>query len=331
MSIRETLLLGRAEVRRLLSMADALRVVEPAFAAHGRKETRMPAKIYLDLPEFGGDFRAMPAYIPSLKAAGMKWVSSHSRNPGQGRPAVIAVLILSDPETAEPLAVMDATFLTLMRTGAAGGIAAKVLSRADSTCLALIGAGVQSHAQLEAIRSVRAITSVRLHDPNPAARESFHARFQGAGLEITDAPTAAEAVEGADIIVTTTPSRRPVVNRSHLADGVHINAIGADAPGKQELDEAILRDAQVFVDDRQQTFHSGEVNVPLSQGRLKAEEIQGTLGEVVAGTIQGRTSRAAVTVFDSTGLAVQDMAVARAVYERAVEQKAGITFPLACE
>jgi len=332
MSIRETLFLGRAEVRRLLPMDTALRVVEAAFAAHGRGETRMPAKIYLDLPEFQGDFRAMPAYIPSLGAAGVKWVSSHSANPARGLPAVIAVLILSDPESAEPLAVMDATHITLMRTGAAGGVAARHLSREDSRVLALVGAGVQSHAQLAAIRLVRPIRQVRLSDPNQAAVKVFMDAF-GADpeLEITVCGETREAVAGADIVVTTTPSRKPVVQRDWIADAVHINAIGADAVGKQELATAILQDARVFIDDREQALHSGEVNVPVSSGDWNADNLAGSLGEVVAGLGQGRTRGGGITVFDSTGLAVQDMAVARAVYDRAAREGVGTALPLVTE
>lgn len=332
MPIRETLFLGRGDVRRLLSMETALPVVESAFAAHGRGETRMPPKIYLDLPEFKGDFRAMPAYIPSLNAAGVKWVSSHTANPERGLPAVIAVLILSDPETAEPLAIMDATHLTLMRTGAAGGVAARYLSREDSHVLALVGAGVQSHAQLDAIRLVRPVRQVRLSDPNQAAVQSFMDHF-GADpeLEITICGDGREAVAGADIVVTTTPSRKPVVRRDWLGDAVHINAIGADAMGKQELETAILQDARVYIDDREQALHSGEVNVPVSSGAWSADNLAGSLGEVVAGLAEGRTRGGGLTVFDSTGLAVQDMAVARAVYDRAVKEGVGQALPLATE
>jgi alanine dehydrogenase len=332
MSVRETLFLGRADVRRLLSMETVLPVVEAAFAAHGREETRMPPKIYLDLPEFKGDFRAMPAYIPSLKAAGVKWVSSHTANPEKGLPAVIAVLILSDPETAEPLAVMDATHITLMRTGAAGGVATRHLAREDSSVLALVGAGVQSHAQLDAIRLVRPIRQVRLADPNPAAIKLFMEHFgDDSALEIVTCKETREAVAGADIVVTTTPCRKPVVERAWVENGTHINAIGADAVGKQELETAILRDARVFIDDREQALHSGEVNVPVSQGQWSADQIAGSLGAVVAGRSPGRREAGDITVFDSTGLAVQDMAVARAVYDLALETKTGQTLPLAGE
>ncbi|MFQ5767191.1 MAG: ornithine cyclodeaminase family protein [Acidobacteriota bacterium] len=329
MPIRETLILGRQDIRRLLDMGTALQVVEAAFASHGRGETRMPAKIYLDLPEFAGDFRAMPAYLPALKAAGVKWVSSHSGNPRRGLPAVVAVLILSDPETAEPLAVMDATLLTLLRTGAAGGVAARHLSREDSSVLALVGAGAQSHAQLDAVRRVRPIRKVKLFDPDPQAVQRLKRRFKDADLEILTCPTVREAVDQAHIVATTTPSRKPVVEREWIAAGTHLNAMGADAPGKQELHPQILLDGEVFIDDPHQARHSGEINVPLAGGVLKMKQLRGTLGEVVAGRHPGRSRPEAITVFDSTGLAVQDLAVARAVYDAAVKSGVGQSFPLA--
>jgi alanine dehydrogenase len=331
MSICETLFLGRADVQKLLSMEKVLEVVEAVLAAHGRQETRMPAKIYLDLPEYHGDFRAMPAYIPSFKVAGVKWVSSYTDNPKRGLPAVIATLILSDPVTAQPLAVMDATYITLMRTGAASGVATKYLARKNAHILALIGVGVQSHAQLEAIRLVRPVDEVRLYDPSQASLQAFHRHFDPAGLKLVNCESAQKAVEGADVVVTATPSRQPIVWRGWVTGGTHFNAIGADAPGKQELDGRILKDALVFVDDEHQAFHSGEVNVPLATGELHPEEVHGTLGQVVAGLIGGRTDDGAITVFDSTGLAVQDLAVAKALYDHALKDGAGHRLPLVCQ
>jgi len=326
--MRETLFLGRDDVRGLLTMEMALEVVERAFAAHGRGETRMPAKIYLDLPEVGGDFRAMPAHLPSLGATGVKWVSSHSRNPARGLPAVLAVLILSDPETAEPLAVMDATHLTLMRTGAAGGLATKWLARADTPTVAFVGAGVQSFAQLDAIRLVRKITTVKIHDPIAAAATRLAAHATASGITAEILADAASAVHEADVIVSTTPSRVPLVDHADVRAGTHLNAIGADAPGKQELDPALLRAAQIFVDDEEQAFHSGEINVPLASGALERDSIAGTLGAVIAGRAPGRADDTAITVFDSTGLAVQDMACARAVYDAALAAGVGRSLPL---
>ncbi len=327
MAIRDTLLLTRSEVRQLLDMEMALAAVDAAFLAHGRGEARMPSKIYLDLPEYHGDFRAMPAYIPGLKSAGMKWVSSYTANPSKGLPAVIAVFILSDPETAEPLAIMDATFITLMRTGAAGGIAAKHLARADASIAALVGAGAQSHTQLDALLRVRPIRTVRVYDPHTASIAALVNEFAGRGVTFETATSVEQAVRGAHVIVTTTPSHAPVVERAWVSEGSHISAIGADAPGKQELESAILGAARVFVDDLEQASHSGEINVPLASGVFRSEQIAGTLGQVLAGKVPGRLSDRDITVFDSTGLALQDVATARAVYDRAVREKVGTTIP----
>lgn len=327
MAIRDTLVLTRSEVKKLLDMEATLAAVETAFLAHGHGEARMPSKIYLDLPEYQGDFRAMPAYLPALKSAGMKWVSSYTANPAKGLPAVIAVFILSDPETAEPLAIMDATYITLMRTGAAGGIAAKHLALPDAKIAALIGAGAQSHTQLDALLTVRAIDTVRIYDPHTALVQALAAEFPGRGVTFETAASVEEAVEGAHVIVTTTPSHTPVVKHAWVADGAHINAIGADAPGKQELDAETLCAARVFVDDVEQASHSGEVNVPLTTGTFRPEQIAGTLGAVLAGKVPGRISPKDITVFDSTGLALQDLATARAVYDRALAEGLGVAIP----
>lgn len=311
----ETLILGADDVRRLLTIEVAVAAVEEAFAAHGRGETIMPPKVYLPLERHEGDFRAMPAYLSGT--AGVKWVNAHPRNPVKhGLPSVMGVLIYSDPETAAPLAVMDATLITAYRTGAAAAVAAKHLARRDAATVGLVGCGVQAATALQALRSAIAVQQLLLFDLSKEAIDRFQQRHGGAIAKIGD-------VAACDIVCTTTPSRMPVVRREMVRDGTHINAMGADAPGKQELDPRILADARLFLDDMTQACESGEVNVPLHKGELKREQIAGTLGEVVAGLKPGRRSDSEITVFDSTGLAVQDLAVARRVYEAARERKIG--------
>lgn len=311
----ETLILGADDVRKLLTIEDAVAAVEEAFAAHGRGETIMPAKVYLPLERHEGDFRAMPAYLNGT--AGVKWVNAHPHNPRRhGLPAVMGVLIYSDPETAAPLAIMDATRITAFRTGAAAAVAAKHLARKSATSVGLVGCGVQAGAALAALRTVFPVQQLLLFDLSKEAIDRFQQRHGGAIGKIGD-------VAACDIVCTTTPSRMPVLRREMIRDGTHVNAMGADAPGKQELDPRILAGARVFLDDMTQACESGEVNVPLHDGAFKREQIAGTLGEVVAGLKPGRETDAQITVFDSTGLAVQDLAVARRVYEAARAQGIG--------
>jgi alanine dehydrogenase len=326
--------LNDADVASLLSVEDALPLVEAAFAATARGEAQMPPKTYLTFPEHGGDLRAMPASLPKLPGlerayAGVKVVNSHPGNPARGLPTVMATLVLNDPETGAPLAVMSAGRLTDLRTGAAGGVAAKYLSRADAATLGLVGCGRQAITQWMAVAAVRPIREVLVAGATREEAEAFCGRQApfAARLDRTGAGPSAgrprfravpvDEAAGADVVVTTTPGRSPVVRAEWLRPGAHVNAIGADAPGKQELETAALRKTRVFVDHPAQAFHSGEVNVPLSTGSLAETDIAGSLGDVIVGKTPGRRSPEEITLFDSTGLAVQDVSVAGWVFQQA--------------
>lgn len=310
-----TRVLTQSELRPLLGMETAVPAIEEIFAAHGRGETLMPVKVYLNLEEHHGDFRAMPSYAAG--AAGVKWINAHPENPQRhGLPSVIGMYILNDPATALPLAVMDATYLTAVRTGVAAAVASKYLARSGSSTLGLIGCGAQAPMLLEAHRFVFPELEVVCADRSETAAASFAAEH---GCRVGTLREAA----GCDIVCTATPSRRPIVERAWVRSGAHVNAMGADAPGKQELDVAILREARVVLDDVAQASESGEVNVPLHRGDLDPSAIGLTLGRVVAGLEPGRRTDDEITVFDSTGLAVQDLALARVVYRRATGENVG--------
>lgn len=312
----------RSEIQELLSMDEALKAVEYAFKLQAEGKAVMPPKLYLDLPEHKGDFRAMPAYIDG--SAGIKWVSVYPDNWRRKLPTVLATIILCDPDSGCSLAIMDGTYITEIRTGAAGGVAVKYLAKRDSSVVGIIGAGVQARTQLLAIGEVLPrIEDVKVFDQHKDASLKY-AEEMGAKLNmnIRCVETIQEATE-ADVIITTTPSRKPIVSRQHIRRGAHINAIGADAKGKQELEGQLLKNGKVFVDDIEQASHSGEVNVPLSQGLMKVEEIYGTLGEVVADIKKGRENDQEITIFDSTGLAIQDVICARVVYEKVRGRHAG--------
>jgi ornithine cyclodeaminase/alanine dehydrogenase len=315
----KTLILTREDARSILTMEAALPAVEAAFAAHGRGEAIMPPKLYLPLEMHQGDFRAMPSYLGG--SAGVKWINMHPYNPVRhGLPSVLGVYILSDPETAHPLAVMDGTVMTSFRTGAAAAVASKYLAVRSPATVGFIGCGVQARSMLDAHRLLYGGFRAVMYDALPEAAEKFAREAGGFTASVDQAASC-------DIVCTSTPARSPVVYRSFIGISTHINAMGADAPGKQELDPRILAEATVVVDDLTQASESGEVNVPLHRGELQKSKISGTLGEVVAGKKAGRAGTE-ITVFDSTGLAVQDLVLARLLYEQARRRGAGVDVDL---
>ena len=308
--------INEKQVKELLKMNETVEVVEKAFKLYALGECVMPPKLYLDLPQFNGDFRAMPAYIDGV--AGIKWVSVYPDNSEHGLPTVIATIILSDSNTSVPLALVDGTYLTNARTGAAGGVAAKYLARKDSSVMGLIGAGAQARTQLLATKyAVPGIQQVNVYDPKMSTARSFAFDMsEQIGVNIVVVNSVEEAAQS-DIVVTTTPSRSPVLLKKHVRPGTHINAIGADAEGKQELETGLMQVSKIVVDDMAQACHSGEVNIPVSCGAICEADIYCSLGEVVAGIRRGRESDQEITIFDSTGLAIQDLACAKLVYEKA--------------
>ena len=319
----KTLILTQSQIRHLLDMPAVLKAVENAFRAYGKNLIQMPAKVYLHLEKYNGDFRAMPAYIKGIEASGIKWVNVHPKNKRFGLPSVMALIILSDPQNGFPVCIMDGTLITNLRTGAAGAAAAKKLARKDSSIIGLVGCGAQARTQLWALNELFKIKSVfvwghKLEDCGRFLKDTKHL-----GLNVKIAAKISDCVRQADIVVTTTPSRKPLVKFEWIKEGAHINAIGADAKGKEELEPELLKKAKIVVDDWEQASHSGEINVPVSKGVLTRKDVHGTLGEVIAGRKPGRTNPKETTVFDSTGLAIQDLAVAQLVYKRAVEKNAG--------
>lgn len=316
-------ILTGAEILQILDMDLALTAAAEAFRAYGEGRVNMPPKSYLQLAR--GDFRAMYGSLTLEKEiCGLKWVNVHPANPQRGLPTVMAKIILNDPETALEVADMDGTYITNYRTGAAGGLAARYLARPEASTVGVIGAGVQARMQLAALCKVRDIREVTIFNRNlgraQALMEELASRYD---LQVRVAEHPQEAVQGKDILVTTTASTRAMVQADWVSPGTHINAIGADAAGKQELDPAILSQAKVIVDDLAQAQHSGEINVALSLGLFSPGQIHACLGEVVVGRKPGREDPEEITIFDSTGLVIQDLSLGYAVLQAAQERGLG--------
>ncbi len=305
-----TLVLRGSDVRALLDMRSTITAVEQAFLDYGQGHAEMPPKAYLVVE--GGDFRAMPAALPG--AAGVKWVNVHPGNPSSnGLPTVMAIIIYSDPATGYPLAIMDATDITAFRTGAAAAVASKYLARRDSRTLGIVGAGKQAQTQLLAHVQLFRFDMIKVYDISPEAVKRFASLFP-------EYPVQAASIQetvSSDIVCTVTPARAPFLKREWLHPGTHINAVGADAEGKEELEPDALDGAMVVVDDVRQASAAGEINVPVSKGLFHVEDIYAELGQIVAGNKPGRQNPNQVTIFDSTGIGIEDIAIARLIYEKA--------------
>lgn len=309
-----TLVLTRADVERVATMELAVSAVERAFAAFGRGEATMPPKVYLPIADHDGDFRAMPSRLGD--SAGIKWVNVHTQNRRRfGLPTVMAVYVLNDPANAFPLAVMDGTLLTSLRTGAAGAVASKHLAQRSPKTIGFIGCGAQAYTLHGTHRVVFDGHESLAYDRNEATAAAFADQV---GARVVPLEEAA----GADIVCTATPSRAAFVKAEWIHGGAHINAMGADAPGKQELATELLKSAAVYIDDIHQATGSGEINVPLAAGDFKVDDLAGTLGELVAGLLP-KPDLSTTTVFDSTGLAIQDVSLARAIYDTARTRSIG--------
>ncbi|MDO8492005.1 MAG: ornithine cyclodeaminase family protein [Dehalococcoidia bacterium] len=305
----DTLLLTSNDLAGLLDMKEVIGVVEQSFKDYATGKAQMPSKVYLRVEK--GDFRAMPGAVPG--AVGMKWVNVHPLNRNLGLPTVMGIILYSDPHSGYPLAIMDAADITAYRTAATSAIASKYLARPESRSLGLIGAGRQAHMHLLSHAAIFTLDAVKVYDVRPEAAEAFVRHFPQFNVK----STSAEEALASDIVCTLTPATAPVVKASWVKPGTHINAVGADAPGKEELEPGILNRARVVVDDVAQACHAGEINMPVRQGLFRKEQIWASLGEIVAGARPGRPDAQTVTVFDSTGLAIEDVAAARLVYEKA--------------
>ena len=307
--------LSEQRVASVFTEAISLKLARQVFALLGNGQARMPSKIYLDLPA-GDDFRAMPAWVGGEGggACGVKWVSVFPGNRKRGLATVGATILLNSARTGELQAVLGGGAITALRTAATGALAAQLLARKGCSTLALVGAGLQARYQLKALLPLYRLKRVRVWGALKGEAERFCATFDGPKSLLEPAADVQSAVSEADLIVTCTPSRRPLVQARWVRPGTHINAIGADAPGKQELDPRILPCAKVVVDELGQAAHSGEINVPITRGTYSERDVHASLADIVTGRRRGRSGPREITVFDSTGLAVLDIHFARHAY-----------------
>lgn len=320
--------LSAGDVRASVDMAEAIDVMRDAFVAVSSGDAVVPVRLGLESEH--GVHLFMPALLRSAGAAGAKVVSVNPGNAGRGLPQIHAVVLVLDPETGRPLALMDGTWLTALRTGAAGGLAAELLARRDASVVALFGAGVQARTQLEALRCVRSVEEVRIvSHTGSSARVLAEELDSAGGLRVVLTQDRAAALRGARVVVTATDSFTPVFDGSWVEPGTHVTAVGAFTPAMREVDTELVRRARVVVDQRDTALsEAGDLMGPLSEGAVPPDFIAAELGEIVAGARRGRTSDDEITLFKSVGNAAQDVAVAARVLERAEERGLGTAVDL---
>jgi len=324
---RKTLILSRTEMIGLLTPAEYNGCVEQAYRMHGERRFYMDPKGHIVLDKYPGEWEAMPSYIEEPEAAACKWVSIRERNREKfDLPTVFSILIYTHPETGFPLAICDGSHHTVMRTGSAAAVSAKWLARKDSKILAIAGAGHMAAGVLATCNEIFPWEEVRIWSRSQGTLDHFVKQQQPLfpKLKLVPSTNIEKVVRGADVLVTVTPARAPIVKNEWITEGMHIAALGADKGGDQELEGAILQRARIFVDDIRQCRTDGEINVPLSHKLIKEQDIAGEIGEVIVGRKKGRTSDREVTLFDSTGIALQDSATIPLEYERALAAGVGI-------
>ena len=310
----------------LLTPSEYVDCVEHAFRMHGLGRVYMEPKGHIVLDRYQGEWEVMPSYIEEPEAAACKWVSIREDNGRYELPAVFSILIYTHPETGFPLAICDGSFHTLMRTGASAAVSARWLARQGSTTLAILRTGSVGQGTLATCDTVFRWENVRIWSRTQESVDRFLAT-QGPRyphLRLTGTTDVETAVTDADVIVTGTHARSWLVDDAWVKPGAHIAALGADLKGEQELDPRILQRGRVFVDDIRQCREDGEINVALSDGAIAEDDVAGEIGKVIAGELEGRQSDEQVTVFDSTGIALQDSATVPLEYERAVAAGVGV-------
>jgi ornithine cyclodeaminase len=327
MSVR---ILTQPEVERLLPMGECIEVMCEALTTLARGDAVLPLRSMVRLPGRPGLLGLMPAYLGSPAIMGLKVVTVMPGNHGTRYDSHQGAVMIFEVEHGSPVAIMDGTSITAIRTAAVSGAATRALAREDAGDLAILGSGVQAASHLDAMKAVRPLRRVRVWSRDAGRARAFAERGAARhGLRIEVAASAREAVEGADLVCTTTAARQPVLEGAWLAPGVHINAVGACTRDARELDTAAVAGARLYVDRRESALNeAGDFLLARAEGAVTDDHIVGELGEVLAGTAPGRRSRDERTLFESLGIAVEDLAAAHHIWRKAEREDRGITIEL---
>ena len=325
-----TLLLTRGDVAALLTLDECIDAVEAGFARQAGGAAVGPGVLALHVPGGGFHVKAAGLRLARFYVAAKLNANFPDNGARRGLPTIQGVVVLSDGEDGRPLALLDSMEITALRTGAATAVAARHLARADARVATVVGCGRQGRVQIAALARVRTLARIHAVDADPAVAARF-AREMSAelGVDVRAAGSVAEVAPGSDIVVTCTPSRAPLLHRVDVAPGTFVGAVGADNEHKQELEPALMAAGTIVVDSLEQCAIIGDLHHALAAGAVSLDQVHAELAQVVAGQKPGRRTADEITIFDSSGVAVEDVAAAVAVYEKALAAGRGLSVDLA--
>ncbi len=319
------LILSEKEIQSLIDVEELTQALERAHIQYSTGKAVMPVRLVVPLPEIKGRITSMPGYLGEDKALGMKVVTYFPENPQRGLPIILATIMLYSTETGKLVALMDGAYITAIRTACASVMAARALANPETPLMAILGAGVQARAQIRALTHTRQISEIKVYDVVEASARRLKEELEKeVGVKIKTVETPLEAVRNADLIVTVTTAKEPILRADWLKPGVHINAIGSHRPDLREIDATTLARSKIVVDSREAIMaECGDILLAIKEKAITASSVHAEIGEVLAGKKPGRTSPDERTLYKAVGIAIQDVATASLIYHKALEQKVG--------
>ncbi|MGE5304678.1 MAG: ornithine cyclodeaminase family protein [Alphaproteobacteria bacterium] len=319
------LILSEKEVQSLAEVQELIPALERAHIQYSTGKAVMPVRLVVPLPQIDGRITSMPGYLNEEKALGMKVVTFFPNNLKQNLPQILATVMLFSADTGKMMAAMDGNYITAIRTACVSAMATKALANPESRVLGVLGAGVQARAHIRALTQIREIAEIRVYDIFEASARQLQQSLQkDLGVKIDVVQSAREAVQGADLLVTVTTAKEPIVRAEWLKPGMHINAVGSHRPDLREIDGATLATAKIVVDSREAIMaECGDILLAIQEKAITADNIHAEIGEVLAGKKAGRSRADEITLYKAVGIAIQDVATAHLVYRKALERNVG--------
>jgi alanine dehydrogenase len=324
------LVLSEQQVQSLIDIDELIDALAQAHVQYSTGNAVMPVRLVVPLPQIQGRITSMPGFLTEDKALGMKVVTYFQDNPKNNLPAILATIMLFSAETGKIIATMDGSYITAIRTACASALATKALANPQTVALGILGAGVQARTHIQALIRVRKIEKIKLYSPSGASAAAVKKEMESQlKCAIDVANSAEEAVRGADLVVTATTAKEPILRSAWLKPGVHINAVGSHRPDLREIDGATLARAKIIVDSRDAIMaECGDILLALKEKSIAENAIHAEIGEVLAKVKAGRTDQNEITLYKSVGIAIQDVAAANLVYRKALDKGVGTTVEL---